>query len=449
MPRLFLAALLAAALAPLMPTAAVAQQLDDTFTIVFDSFLRSGFRLSPGAHGNHYLPASVEANEQLAPALSSLIASNVASFPLSSTVAGVSFDFSSGQPVTVRESLGPIFAETAETLGDGKLVAGFNATYLGLDAFRGIPLDEMRFTFLHEDVNGTGVLGDNQNESDIVDIALDLNAEASIFALFATYGVTPNFDVGLAVPFVSLDLSGTAEATVESFTLGALGLANHHFGSDPTDPVLVKDTTYEARTTGVGDLALRFKYRLPVASGVRTALLADVRVPTGDDTNYLGTGSVSARVLLVGSRRFGDFTPHVNIGYDYRGAERDSDELELVVGFDQKVLPGLTVAADLIGAFDLQGDQIDLLPGTAVLQDRVCAGGQDCADGGAVVAQTTRTVARSNVPDWDYDHSVSAALGFRVAPTDQFQVLTNLLIPMTEGGLTSHVAPTVGFSIVF
>lgn len=419
-----------------LPASASAQQLNETFDLVFDSFLQRGFSLSPGEHGSHFLPASQEAAGQLTPALNSLIASNVSSFPLSSTVAGVTFDFSSGQPISVRESLGPIFAETAETLGDSKLVAGFNATYLSMDQLRGIPLDNMRFTFLHEDVGDPG-LGDSENESDIVDIFLNLDVNASIFALFATYGVTPNFDVGIALPFVTVDMSGDARAVVNSFTLGALGQANHHFGNDPLTPVLVSDTTYESSATGIGDLALRFKFRFPSNSDFRTAALIDVRVPTGDANDFLGTGSVSARALLVGSRRIGTFTPHINIGYDYRGADLDSDEIEVVIGFDQQVLPGLTFAADFLGEFDVSANEIDLLPGTATIIDQ------------SKGARNTRVIERSNVPDFDRDNMLNASVGFRFAPSDQFQLLANTLIPLQSGGLRSNISPTVGFSIVF
>ncbi len=92
-------------------------QLNKVFENVFndildDQLLRSG---SPGQHGTHFLEAANLANISLSPALNSLIASNVSSFPLSSTSAGVTFDFSTGQPVSITESMGPIFSETGKT----------------------------------------------------------------------------------------------------------------------------------------------------------------------------------------------------------------------------------------------------------------------------------------------------------------------------------------------
>src|SRR5690554_1321380 len=123
-----------------------AQKLNETFARIFERILIEDFRQSgtPDFHKDHYLPAADQANNSLTPALNSLIANNVSSFPLSSTTAGVLFDFSSGQPVTVRESYGPIFAESARTLGRGKFTAGLNATHLTLDHFRGVPLNNLR-----------------------------------------------------------------------------------------------------------------------------------------------------------------------------------------------------------------------------------------------------------------------------------------------------------------
>lgn len=415
-------------------------QLNNTFEAIFDDFLREGFSLSPGPHGSHFLPAAEEASLALTPALNSLIASNISSFPLSSTVAGISFDFSTGQPVSITESLGPIFAETAETLGKSKLTVGFNATYLSLDKIRGLPLEGMRFTFLHDEVSGSTILGDVENESDLVDIYPNLDANATIFALAATYGITSTLDIGFAIPFVNVALAGTARAEVQSFTLGALGQANHHFGSNELRPQLTQEVDYDESASGIGDLAIRFKFRLPFESTVRTAALIDIRVPTGDESEFLGTGSTNVRASLIGSKKIGDFTPHINVGYDYRGADRDSDELELTLGFDQKLLPGLTFAADFIGEFDIQSSEsIELLPGatTIIELNRQTQG------------RAERIVERSNIPEDDADSTINAAVGFRFAPTENLQFLANALIPVQDGGLQSSFVPTVGFSILF
>lgn len=414
-------------------------QLNRTFENIFKKFLEEGFEVSPGDHANHYLPAASEANSALAPALNSLIAGNIASFPISSSVAGVTFDFSTGQPVAIQGSLGPIFAENAETLGGGQLLVGFSATHLGLDQFRGVPLEDMRFTFLHQDLGQSG-LGDNPNESDVVDITLGLNAEANIFALYARYGVTSNFDVSLAIPFVDVSMEGKARATVESFTF-ALGAANHFFEGDSLNPALQKDVSYKESAAGIGNIALQLKYRLPLDASLGVGALIDVRVPTGDEGDFLGTGSASVRGLLLLSRSFGTFNPHLNIGYDYRNAAFDSDELEVTLGFDQKLTEGLTFALDFLGEFDLQkSEAVKLLPGAVVIVDQVPPERR---------SRTTRIIKRSNIPDQNHDHTINAALGLRIAPTDNFQILGNLIVPLQNDGLRSDIATTLGLALSF
>lgn len=416
-------------------------QLNATFDNLFDAFLRDEFQLSPGPHAEHYFPAANLADSLLTPALNSLIASNVSSFPLSATVAGVTFDFSTGQPISTVESQGPIFAETAETLGRQRLSFGFTATRLSLNRLRGLPLEDMRFTFTHQDTGEPG-LGDNPTESDLVDLYMGLNVDASIYALAATYGVTPNLDLGVAVPIVTVGLSGTARAVITSYTLFVLdqfgGGARHYFGGDAQNPDLEHEEIYDESSTGLGDIAVRLKYRFPIASSSGLAALLDVRLPTGSEEDFRGTGSLNYRLLLIGSSRIGDFNPHFNLGYNYRGADFDSDEVELALGFDQKISSGFTFAFDVLADFDMTSDEaIKLFPGTETIVDQ-------SADTGA---SARRIVQLSNIPDRDFDHVVNASFGFRIAPSEQVQLLANVIVPLQDGGLRSSIVPTVGLGL--
>jgi len=202
-------------------TSNVYAQLNQTFASIFDYFLTGQrIRFSSGVfHGDHYLPAAELADSLLTPALNRLVTSNVASFPLSSTGAGVTYDFSTGRPVSIKESLGPIFAETAETLGQFKLNVGFNYSYLNLAKFRGVPTQDIRFTFVHEDVDPE-VLGIPGYENDYIDLFLNLDVNAHLFAFYTTFGLTNKLDIGVAVPIINMSLSGDAKASITSFTYG-------------------------------------------------------------------------------------------------------------------------------------------------------------------------------------------------------------------------------------
>jgi len=413
----------------------VRAQLNQQFDNLFNDFLREGFVRSPGVHGQHFIPSANIASDELTPALSNLISGNVASFPLTSTVAGVTFDPVTGQ--TVTSSLGPIFTEPVETVGAGNVSVGFSATYLSLNRFRGLPTDQMRFTFLHEDVAEPG-LGDSANESDIVDLFLDLDVDASIVAFFATFGLSRNLDLGVAVPFVNVGMKGSARSRVNSATLLLTGNANHSFGGDSLAPVLQKVIPYDVSAGGIGDIAVRLKYRFTDTNSANGfAALLDVRLPTGDSDDFLGTGNFTARTILIGSARMGEFTPHINLGYDYRNSDFDSDEFEVAIGFDQVIFRSWVFALEFLGEFDLDSaETIAILPGTETIHGR-----------------TENIVDLSNIPERKNDHRMDTSIGFRYAPilnqNVQVQLLANLIVPLQDGGLRSGVVPTFGFSLSF
>jgi hypothetical protein len=414
-------------------------QLNTTFSDIFNEVLvvrlqKSG---SPGMHGSHFLESAAKANAELVPALNSLIAGNISSFPLSATSGGILFDFSSGQPVPVTESLGPIFAENAKTLGKGKLQIGVNYTYQDLDHFRGLATNQMTFTFTHLDVSQDGTLGESPNESDIIFQDLDLHVRSHIGVVFATYGITQALDVSLALPVISVALSGTSVATISSYTFPRLGHANHLFGGDTLNPVLTTSVPYDRNASGIGDLAFRVKYNFIRGAGLDFAALLDVRFPTGKEEDFLGSGKPTILLYGILSNRFGDLGTHLNVGYARKNADLQSDAILYKGGFDAKLLTTLTFALDILGQVDLNKDEaIHLAPGSVTIVDRVPGG------------TSTRVVPFSNIPDADADNNVALSVGFRLAPSDNTNILLNALVPLNSTGLRAPIAPTLGFSIL-
>jgi hypothetical protein len=326
----------------LMVAPAAHAQLDQFFDQIWTRVLRTDFEFSgTGVHENHFIPAAELANDRLTPALNSMIARNLSSLPLPATSAGVTVDFSTGQIVRISESLGPIFAETAQTLGKGGANIGLNYTYLNLARLRGVSTADIRFTFTHQDVGQQG-LGDSENESDLVNLVLGLDINASILAAFGTYGLI---------------------ALIDSYTFANLGTANHRFNDDPLNPRLDDNVPYESiqtgtSATGLGDVGLRLKYSFLRGTEVESAALLDVRLPTGDKNDFLGTGSTNARLSWILSKKVGEFHPHFNLGYSHRAADRDSDQLEMTLGFTQKITTGMNFAAEFIGQFDVNSDEV-------------------------------------------------------------------------------------------
>jgi hypothetical protein len=435
-------------------------QMNTVFSDMFRTILGPASLQKAGGlagHQNHFLHSDTVANNQIVPALNSLIAGNVSSFPLSSTGAGVIYEASTGlDPVTglplpATTSLGPIFGETARPLGAGKIALEISYTYLDLSSFRGLPTNQMQFAFTHQEVTNkaTGepdsVLGLNPNESDIITVTTDLHARASIGAVSATFGVTRDLDVGVAVPLINLTLNGTAKAVISSYSFAVLGFANHYFGGDSLHPVLSTTYPYHRTATGIGDVALRAKYSFVRGEGLDAAALVDVRLPTGKTEDFLGTGKTTASLWGIVSKRFGDFTPHLNVGYTRNPAEFESDLFQFRAGFDSRISSNLTFAFDILGRIDVNtSEAIHLFPGTTPIYDR--PGKFPTTDSSGVAV---RQVPNSNIPDSNSDNVFNASAGFRYSPAENLIVLFNVLVPLNNKGLRAAVAPTLGVSASF
>src|SRR5262249_6042710 len=108
-----------------------------------------------------------------------------------------------------------------------------------------------------------------------------------------TYGLTKDIDVNLALPVLVSDFHN--DAVLHNVSQGGL------------QPGPIDD-----HATGVGDLFLRAKYRF--AKG-RLGILATgfvLRLPTGNEDNFQGTGEFELSPLLYAN------TAAVDLGYDLR-----------------------------------------------------------------------------------------------------------------------------------
>ena len=409
---------------------------------MFDFFLRERLNLGVGFHANHFFPAASIAQQALAPALSNLLSANVASFPLSATQVGIELDFSTGVPVKVIDRQGPIFAQTGQTLGRKHFSAGVNYTHLSLTRFRGMALDDLTFTFTHEDFageGGNGIVGDQETERDLVIIRPRLELTAGILALYASYGILDNLDVGIALPIVNVQAKGVAEAFIESWTLENLGGARHFLGGTAESPVLDAARRYDESDTYLHAIALQAKYQLPFRSSFDSALLLDVRIPAGSKDRLLGKGATNWYLGLITSGSFDLVNPHLNLVYHGRGQNWESDRINYTVGFDRRLTPGVTVAIDLLGDIAVNQDQ------TIRLYDPVQG---PITPLYTSFPGTPRDIRLSNVEDRDNDNSMNLSAGTRVAFSPKVQALANIIVPLSSGGLYATWVPTAGLTVI-
>ncbi len=413
------------------------QTLRNKIENIFSSVLEIQLA-GPGQHGRHFRPANVAVSAATIGASSSFITTNISSFPLGSTQAGLTFDFSGGRPVPTSTSMGPIFSERAQTIGRGRFNVAFNFNFLNLAKLRGLETDAIRFTFTHQDVAAPG-LGDSPNEFDTIDLRPNLDLDATILAFFATVGITNRLDFSIAVPYVNVSLQAEPLAELQSFTFVTNDTANHSFGEDPTNPVLTsRPGALSEDATGVGDIALRAKYHILRGKNLDLAGLLEYRLPTGDEDNFLGTGSPTIRAGLVASSIFGDFGPHLNLAYEHRGGSLDLDEIELFLGYDQKLAEKVTFAFDLLAEFEIGAPVAALqFQQTAHIERRVSNG------------TLSREVSLTNLPSFNHDHNINASLGLKYNPRQEIILIGNVMVPLNDGGLRSDFITTAGFQVGF
>jgi hypothetical protein len=412
------------------------QTLKQQINNMFEEVLH--LNLSPGQHGEHFLPIKVASSQALINSMNNFIGTSVASFPLSSSTAGVTFDFSTGKPVQTSTSFGPIFSERAQTVGGGRINLGFNYTYIQFSRIRGISLDDLRLTFTHQDVGLPG-LGDSPNEFDTMDFFMKMNIAASVMAVYFTYGITDRFDIGLALPFTNVQLQTDPLAQINSFTWVSNDSANHYFGGTQTEPVLTKHpAAINDDATGIGDVAIRAKYNFTREKTVDLSVMLEYRMATGDDDNFLGTGFSVLRTSVIGSKIFDNFAPHLNLAYWKKFTDMDRDELEFILGYDQKITEWFTLAIDFLGRFELGEPIASMQFPESVVMKRTVGSTAYISD-----------VSLTNLPNYKHDDTVDAAFGLKLKLKESFLIISNVFIPLNHSGLRADLVPTMGMEFSF
>jgi Putative MetA-pathway of phenol degradation len=317
-----------------LPTSGEAQALRNTVRDLYPN----GIQLEPTGHQAHFTATSFQGLDSL----NSAIADNVGLFAFNSAVSGFTFDIERGVPVRTTESFGPLLAERAPTLGAGKLNVGFSYTRIDFSRFEGQPLSDLSLTFHHQP---TCLPVPCDFEADAIRVRLNLKISEDVFGLFATYGLTQNWDAGVIVPIVHIKIRANAHAEIVRNSPSSTSV--HNFGPDSTPP----DASGGGEDTGLGDVILRTKYNFfrndPTWPDL--AVVGELKLPTGDADNLLGTGETNLKALLVASKTYDRWTPHVNVGFEWSTEGTSDYNFRYVLGADVRVLPSLTAVVDFLG----------------------------------------------------------------------------------------------------
>ena len=342
--------------------------------------------------------------------LGSSLFSNLGLFAFNSARAGFNFDMELGVPVKIEDSFGPLIAERANTLGEGKFSFAFSYTRLEFKRFKGTPIDELVLTTLHPDFNGDGFLGPTPAfpqldlELDQIETTIDLKVSQDIFAFFGTYGLTDVWDVGLIVPVIYARVRADAFSRIidNSPVSTRVLLFDPAIGDAAT-------SSEDGAAFGLGDVILRTKLNFLRDAEVwpDMAIIGQATLPTGKEEKLLGSGHGSFMGMLVASKKFDWLTPHVNLGYEAFSVDHTRNNVRYLVGADARLHEDVTAAAGIVGRYEPNGDGVG-------------------------------------------DHIVDLAAGLKWSPYEDFLLSANILVPLNrDRGLRPRFVWTAGLEITF
>jgi hypothetical protein len=379
----------------------------------------------PG-HGSHFIPATRSAAGDILDLLGNSLAASVANTPVGATSSGVTYSFVGGLPVKTSTSGGPIFGERAQTLGRGRFFVGANITGMHFERLRGVRMDDILFTFTHDNTPPTDTLGSPYFENDVIRVRVAMSVNLIVSTFVASYGVVDGVDLSVAVPVVHTAMQGTSVATI----IPAGFPSPHRFGGTDSMPVMTAVAGMDGSATGIGDIAARLKVNLAQSNAFGVAILMDARFPTGNEGNLLGSGGFSGRGLGIVSAKFGTVTPHLNLGYVFRDAKQSNSSIVATGGFDNALAQWATMAFELISEWQLGASKLRI-PGPVQYQ-----------------APFPHSVDPTNIPG-QRDDFLSASVGFKFQTPRGILLTTNALFPLRNAGMQPSVVWTGGLEYNF
>ena len=278
--------------------------------------------------------------------------------PIPSPASGFTyaFDNSTGTFARSTQSFGPILADRAETIGRGRFAFGYSLQHFSFETFDGLRLSHIPGVFTHDDSSLGG------GRDDIITTNNAIGASVTQSTVSLTYGATERVDISVGVPLIRTSLSIVSDATIHR--IGTASNPAIHFFRDPDAPgTYGTERTFVASGTasGLGDVIVRGKGTAFKTARTGLALGLEARLPTGQEENLLGSGSLGLKVFTAASATYGRVAPHLNVAYQWNGRSLLAgdaatgvkgdmpDDLSYVFGADVGIERRLTIAFDVLG----------------------------------------------------------------------------------------------------
>jgi len=381
------------------------------------------------------------------------------------------------------QSLGPVLTERGETIGRHKFAFGGTYQRFRFQKLDGVDLHNI--PVLYPAVKSSVPAGDPYLAGQFISTQNSVDIKMNQFTIFATFGITNRLDVSVAVPYMQVGFNVNSQATINRIAgtepilfpsdSGApiIGCCSNG-GPGPYGPVFANyfDPKNPATSTqhlfsnnhstsqgdlywnpsnnsaqGIGDVTLRGKANVYHNDTMSFALVTDVRLPTGDATNFLGSGTIGVKPVAALSFREAWFTPHVNLGYQWNGSSvlggnpyfgtksRLPGFAVFSAGSDVPISKHVTMAVDYLGQ--------ELVNAPRIGMQSFQSPGPLATTGQVGTFQTIVPLGKQV-----YNQS-DAAVGLKISAFDHFLMTVNAIVALNDGGLRQRITPMAGLSYVF
>lgn len=368
-------------------------------------------------------PVSTPTNPLLpwAPVFSA-VGAQLSLLPIPSPASGIllRFDRNTAVFTRVNETLGPILSERTETIGRNKLFLAIDYQRFTFGSIDRISLKKLPLVFQSCNVpltrNGTYCPG-------ILTVATSTNRmdlKINQFMFFATFGLTNRVDVSVAVPFLD---SG----------LGMSLLSRTILNGPPTG---FPPGTVSGSNTGIGDVVFRGKGTLLKRGHLGLAAVTDLRIPSGDELNFHGSGAFGVRPMLAASYE-AKFSPHANVGYQWNANSALANPYIAATSANEKQLPtSFFYSVGVDGAATRKSTVVvDFLSARVFDALRLS---QVSPFGFPSVFPTTTSFTTSQ-----------GSVGLKVNPVGNLLITANVAFKLDHHGLRNNPIPLAGFGITF
>ena len=365
--------------------------------------------------------------EQAAAIFDNAIATQISQLPLATASAGTVVVYKGGVPETFN-SLGPILADRASTIGKHRLFVAFTASQFVFTNVDGSSLGNLPFEYQAVATTSGGTTQSTTYTSENINASIKFDQ----FTAIVTYGITNKVDVSAIIPIGYVSVSTGIPAST-SYVVNA----NNQLVFQYQNPASYSPGT----ASGIGDIV--FNAKGSVWSGERAAVSAgfSLRVPTGDDLNLLGSGAWGYSPYVIYSH-LGKVSPHARLGYQWNSATELNFSssaghdvglpggMQYDVGVDWAAVKRLTLAGDLLGSQYLNAPI--LVKATTSF----------------TTGSGTQSLPTSITGNSSYTINNFSG-GVKLSPVGNLVLAGNVLVQLNNNGLHARPTPLLGISYKF